>query len=81
MAASTLAKGQRLRAQGLDELPDRLPLMLDAKTCGQIAGTTAKCIRDQLAAGRIKGTKVGNSWRVNRDEFLTQMGLAEAYHG
>ena len=56
-------------------VPTDLPVMLDVKTAAEIWDGSQKFIRDQLRKGVIRGTKLGGSWRINRDEFLEQCGL------
>ena len=53
----------------------QLPLLLEVKQAAAIGGWSEKFVRDMLRKGSVKGCKVGGSWRVNRDAFLTQLGL------
>ena len=54
---------------------DSLPPLIKVKTAALIRGNSDKFIRDQCAKGLIKASKLGGSWRINRDEFRSQCGL------
>ncbi len=57
------------------ELAD-LPLLL---TVSMAAATGAGCerqIRSMCESGEIRATKCGRTWRIPRDLFLQQFGLA-----
>ena len=58
-------------------IPSNLNVLIDAKQAANIAGTSAKFIRDRCADGTIRATKIGRVWRINRDAFLQQFGLIE----
>lgn len=53
-----------------------LPPLIDVATAAAIRGNSEKFIRDMLRKGKLKGCKLGQSWRVNTAAFLTQCGLA-----
>ena len=57
---------------------ESLPLLLIVRQAAEVGGWSEKHVRDQLAKGHIRGCKLGQSWRVNRDEFLQQVGLVAA---
>ena len=57
-------------------IPADLPVLLDVRTAAEIGGFSEKFIRDQLRTGEIRGCKVGKAWRVNRDAYLSQLGIA-----
>ena len=59
-----------------ESLPQNLPVMLTTKHVAQLLNVSAKHVRDMLARGEIQGVKCGDCWRVPRDKFLTQYGLA-----
>ena len=57
------------------ELPDDLPVMLDAKFVSELLGVHYVTATKMLGDGEIAGTKIGGKWFVPRDKFLAQMGL------
>lgn len=71
----TLQENPSGRSHGVSALPNDLALLIDANQAARIASTSAKCIRDRCKDGTIKAVKVGRVWRINRDEFLKQLGL------
>jgi hypothetical protein len=62
----------------MTELPDKLPIFIECKKhIAPILGISDKQARDLCREGQIKGAiKVGACWRVPRDTFLKQFGLA-----
>ena len=61
---------------GLSKIPADLPMLLDVRTAAQLAGVTPKHIRVLLRNGEIRGIQLGGAWRVNRDAYLAQLGIA-----
>lgn len=55
-----------------------LPIMLKSKEAAGLLSVCDKQIRDMCAEGTIHAVKVGAVWRIPRDEFLRQFGLASA---
>lgn len=53
-----------------------LPLLMTVKQAAEVTGVSQKHIRDQFNAGTIKGCRIGQAIRINRDQFLSQCGLA-----
>ena len=53
------------------------PVLMTTEQAARLTGTSDKYIRDCLARGQIKGAKIGGRWFINRDEFLSQLGLCE----
>lgn len=79
--ANTLSPARekhRRGAAGASEMPEGLPLMIDATQAATIISTTPKFVRDRCQDGTIKAVKCGRVWRINRDAFLQQFGLSEA---
>lgn len=64
------------KGRGLTTVPNDLPLMLTVKDAASIGGFCQKFVRDMCVKGEIKSVKIGGAWRVNRDEYLAQLGLA-----
>ena len=56
---------------------ERLPLLLTVSEAVQISGLSEAHVRRQLRTGAIRGSKIGEAWRVLRDPFLKMCGLAE----
>ena len=51
--------------------------LIDPRTAAQIAGVSAKAIRDRCRDGTISAVKLGRVWRINRLQFLRQLGLED----
>ena len=62
--------------QPMEQIPHDLPVLLNVRTAAEIGGFSEKFIRDQLSRGQIRGCKIGKAWRINRDAYLKQLGLA-----
>ena len=61
----------------LTAMPEHLPVMLNLKTVSEILGISDKHARDLAREGQLDGAvKVGAVWRVSRDKFMSQFGLA-----
>ena len=56
--------------------PKDLPMLMHVKDAALILDRTPKHVYDLLKGGRLKGSKTGKSWRVNRDSLLEVAGLA-----
>lgn len=54
---------------------DELPPMLTAKQCAELGGWSRKHVTNCLNNGTLKGTKLGRSWRINRDYYLAFLGM------
>lgn len=54
---------------------DTLPPLIDVRTAAAIRGNSPKFMRDMLRRGEVRGSKLGDSWRINTHEFLLQCGL------
>ena len=54
---------------------DNLPPLIDVATAAAIRGNSPKFLRDCLRRGEIRGSKLGDSWRINTHEFLLLCGL------
>lgn len=57
-------------------LPDDLPMMLDVSTAAALRNNSCRFIYKMCVSGEIKANKIGTSWRIDRDAFLQQIGLA-----
>ena len=55
---------------------DSLPILMTVRQAASVGGWSEKFLRDELVKGHVKGCKLGQSWRVHRDAFLAQLGLA-----
>jgi excisionase family DNA binding protein len=55
---------------------EHLPLLLTVSEAVQVSGLSEAHVRRQLRTGAIRGSKIGEAWRINRDEFLAMCGLA-----
>lgn len=64
------------KGRGLAEVPRDLPMLLTVNDAAALGGFCGKFVRDQLRKGAIQGCKVGGAWRVNRDAWLKQLGIA-----
>ncbi len=49
---------------------DRVPVIFDIPLAAEILGFNQEYTRQLLASGEIPAFKVGNSWRINKSEFL-----------
>ena len=54
---------------------DNLPPLITVETAAAIRGNCTAFIRAKCRDGSIRATKLGDSWRINRDAFLAQIGL------
>lgn len=52
---------------------DEIPLVVDPAYIAMLLGCTNDLICKLLRAGKIKGFKVGDMWRVKRDDLKTFM--------
>ena len=52
-----------------------LPLMLSCEQAAEVACVSRKHIRNLLASGELRGTRLGRAWRIPRDAFLEFLGL------
>ena len=50
-------------------------LMLKPCEAASIAGVSVRTITRLCVEGKIKATKLGSSWRINRAAFLLQLGI------
>ena len=53
-----------------------LPIMLNIEQAASLLNVSGKHMRDLARDGAIRAVKVGNAWRIPRDQFLAQYGLA-----
>ena len=65
----------REKRQPMRELPDDLPMFLDAQQVSELLGVHYVTATKLLHDGKIEGTKIAGKWHVPRDKFLAQMGL------
>ena len=72
----TITAEPQHRITSLEEL-EHLPLLLTVSEAVQISGLSEAHVRRQLRTGAIRGSKIGEAWRVLRDPFLKMCGLAE----
>lgn len=72
----TDSKDQSVARTSYTRLPDDLPMMLDISTAAAIRNNSYRFILNKCVSGEIKANKIGTSWRINRNEFLRQCGLA-----
>jgi excisionase family DNA binding protein len=49
---------------------DELPIRLRTDTAAGIANCAPRTMRNLCAAGKVKATKVGRDWRIDRDSLL-----------
>lgn len=54
---------------------DSLPPLLTVELAAAIRGNCPAFIRAKCRDGSIKATKLGDSWRINRDAYLSLIGL------
>jgi len=54
---------------------DNLPPLITVDDAAAIRGNCTAFIRAKCRDGSIKASKLGDSWRINRDAFLAQCGL------
>jgi excisionase family DNA binding protein len=52
-----------------------LPILLTVHQAAKIGSVSEKHIRDQFNKGNIAGCRIGQAIRINRDAYLTQLGL------
>lgn len=46
---------------------ERLPVSMDVHTTALVMGVTDETIKNWLRAGRLKGSKIGRKWIIDRD--------------
>ena len=59
------------------ELPQELPLMFKISEAAPILNVSRKHLNDMLREGRIRGTKLGTTWRIPRGVILEILGAEE----
>ena len=75
MTTETTTTETQHRITTFEEL-HKLPLLLTVAEATAISGLSEAHVRRQLRTGAIKGSRIGEAWRINRDEFLAMCGLA-----
>jgi|LSQX01.3.fsa_nt_gb excisionase family DNA binding protein len=55
-----------------------VPVLLDLPYAARIVGMSAEYIKRLSNAGKFPAVKVGNSWRVNRDDLMVYVGAKKA---
>lgn len=76
---SMVSKGERQRKPYEPTTPatsaDGLPLMLTVTQCAELAASSSRHVLNLIHSGEIKATRVGSSWRVPRDFYLSYLCL------
>lgn len=55
-----------------------VPVLLDLPYAARIVGMSAEYVKRLSIAGKFPAVKVGNSWRVNRDDLMAFVGAKKS---
>lgn len=58
-----------------NELLERLPVVLTAQEAMDVLGVGKNTIYRLLGSGKLRGFRVGRSWRITKDAILELTGL------
>lgn len=56
---------------------DEIPYIIDPPYAGVVLGCTGATIRRLLREGKLKGFRVGEMWRIKRDDLKAYMERGE----